>query len=108
MNAYPARAPFLIGSPSIGPKGWSGTGAFDAFTVIAGRREEIDQGRGLYPGIVQRIQRFAAAAGIDPDQAIPCCQARAVSSYLYQRQVPGDWFDLEFLEVLALGGGEVG
>lgn len=93
---------------SIDPKGWSGTAAFDAFTVITGRHEDIDQGRGLYRGIVRRINRFAAAAGIDPDYALACCQARAVSSYLYQRQVPGDWFDLKFLEVLALGDGEVG
>jgi streptomycin 6-kinase len=93
---------------SIDPKGWSGTGAFDAFTVIAGRREEIDQGLGLYKGMVRRINRFAAAAGIDPDHALACCQARAVSSYLYQRQVPGNWFDLQFLEVLALRGGELG
>ncbi|SDS98181.1 streptomycin 6-kinase [Friedmanniella luteola] len=93
---------------SIDPKGWSGTGAFDTFTVIAGRREEIDQGPGLYQGIVRRINRFAAAAGIDPDHALACCQARAVSSYYYQQQVPGNWFDLKFLEVLALSGGEVG
>ena len=83
------RAPWL----TIDPKGWSGTAAFDAFTVIAGRVE--------HQAIVDRIHRFSAAARIDPDLALACCQARAVSSYLYQQQVPGSWFDLEFLSILA-------
>jgi streptomycin 6-kinase len=97
-----SREPWL----TIDPKGWSGTAAFDTFTVIAGRREELDTGRGLYMGIVGRIHRFAAVARVDPDLALACCQARAVSSYLYQLQVRGAWFDLEFLRVLAHGGNQ--
>jgi streptomycin 6-kinase len=93
------REPWL----AIDPKGWSGTAAWDAFTVIAGRRKELHQDGDLHRGIVDRVQRFSAAARVDADLALTCCQARAVSSYLYQHIIAGAWFDLEFLRVLAHG-----
>lgn len=93
------REPWL----TIDPKGWSGTPAWDAFTVIAGRRVELQQDGDIYRGTVDRIQRFSAAVKIDADLALACCQVRAVSSYLYQHIMAGAWFDLEFLRVLAQG-----
>jgi hypothetical protein len=68
-------------------------GCLRAFTVIAGRVEDHVS--------ADRIHRFSAAARVDPDLALACCQARAVSSHLYQQQVPGSWFDMEFLRILA-------
>lgn len=94
-----SRQPWL----TIDPKGWSGTRAWDAFTVIAGRREQLQQGGDIYRGAVNRVQRFSTAAKVDPDLALACCQARAVSSYFYQHLVQGAWFDVEFLRVLAHG-----
>jgi len=93
------REPWL----AIDPKGWSGPLAWDTFTVIAGRREDLQQHDDISRDISDRIQRFSAAAGINPDLAAACCQARAVSSYLYQHIMAGAWFDLEFLRVLAQG-----
>lgn len=91
------REPWL----AIDPKGWSGTLAWDAFTVIAGRREELQQYGDISRGISSRIRLFSAAAGIDRDLAVACCQAREVSSYLYQHLMKeGTWFDLEFLRAL--------
>ena len=94
------REPWL----TIDPKGWSGSAAFDAFTVIAGGRQQLDLGEGPYEEFVRRVGRFAAAAQVDPDLALACCQARAVSSYLHQLQFPGTWFDLEYLKVIVLVG----
>lgn len=93
------RQPWL----TIDPKGWSGTPAWEAFTVIAGRREELVE-VDLYGAVVNRVQQFATAARVDKDLALACCQARAVSSYFYQHLVSGAWFDAEFLRVLAHGG----
>lgn len=93
------REPWL----TIDPKGWTGTAAFDTFTVVAGRREELDTGSGLYRGVLERVYRFASAALVHPDLALACCQARAVSSYFYQLEVPGSWFDMAFLHALAIG-----
>lgn len=90
------REPWL----TIDPKGRSGPLAWDAFTVIAGRLEELQQHGDISHGVSDRVRRFSAAAGIDPDLASACCQARAVSSYLYQHIMAGAWFDLEFLRVL--------
>lgn len=86
---------------TIDPKGWSGPLAWDAFTVIAGQREELQQHSDISRGVSDRIRRFCAAAGIEPDLALACCQARAVSAYLYQHIITGAWFDLEFLRALA-------
>lgn len=94
------REPWL----AIDPKGWRGPSAWDTFTVIAGRREELRQQGDISRGVSDRVQRFSTAAGIGPDLAAACCQARAVSSYLYQNIMAGSWFDLEFLRVLAQGG----
>ena len=58
---------------AINPTGWSGTAAFDAFTVVAGRREQLDLGSGLYMEIVRRVYRFAAPPLVDPDLASACC-----------------------------------
>lgn len=91
------REPWLI----IDPKGWSGTAAFDAFTVVVadpGLRTGAPQPMSV---LRRRIRRFATLAGVDEELAVACSQARAVSSYLYQRQQPGDWFGLELLSGLA-------
>ena len=66
------REPWL----AIDPKGWSGPLAWDTFTVIAGRREDLQQHDDISRDISDRIQRFSAAAGINPDLAAACCQAR--------------------------------
>lgn len=94
------RQPWL----AIDPKGWSGTLAWDAFTVVCGRRDELQQVGDLRRSIRRRVHRFSTAAGADTDLAIACCQARAVSSYLYQHLVPGSWFDLDLLRQLAEHG----
>jgi len=93
------REPWL----TIDPKGWFGTAAFDAFTVIAGGRDQLSIGEGLHAAIVGRVRRFATAARVDLDLALACCQARAVSAYLYQLDRPGAWFDAELLKVIAHG-----
>ena len=93
------REPWL----TIDPKGWFGTAAFDAFTVAAGGREHLSIGDGLHTAITRRVRAFAAAAGVNGDLAVACCQARAVSSYLYQLTIPRVWFDAEFLKVIAIG-----
>ena len=92
------REPWL----TIDPKGWFGTAAFDAFTVAVGGREQLRLGPGLYTAFARRVRRFAAAAHVNPDLALACCQARAVSSYLYQLTIPRVWFDAKLLEVIAL------
>ena len=94
------REPWL----TIDPKGWFGTAAFDAFTVAVGGREQLRLDAGLYAGFARRVRRFATAAHVDPDVALACCQARAVSSYLYQLTIPRVWFDAKLLEVIALSG----
>lgn len=58
---------------------------------------------GLHVVIKRRVRQFAAAARVNPDLALACCQARAVSSYLYQLTIPRVWFDAEFLRIIALG-----
>lgn len=93
------REPWL----TIDPKGWFGTAAFDAFTVAAGGREQLGIDGGLHAAIKRRVRQFAAAARVNGDLALACCQARAVSSYLYQLTIPRVWFDAEFLKVIALG-----
>lgn len=93
------RQPWL----TIDPKGWSGPAAWDAFTVVAGRRAELQQEPDLHRGVRARIERFCAAAGADPGLAAACCQARAVSSYLYEHIAGGSWSDLELLSALAEG-----
>lgn len=90
------RQPWL----AIDPKGWSGTGAFDAFTVIAGKRQELEQADDVGAAIIERIRRFTLAAHLDPELSLLCCQARAASAYLHQVQQRGDWFDLHFLRCL--------
>lgn len=92
------REPWL----TIDPKGWSGTATFDAFTVAVGGREQLRPDSGLYDMFARRARRFAAAAHVDPDLALACCQARAVGSYLYQLTIPRVWFDAKLLEVIAL------
>ena len=90
------REPWL----AIDPKGWSGSAAFDAFTVILGRSTGLSRGSDLQNQLLDRIRRFADAAGVDTSLAVACCQARAVSSYLYQLQQDGDWFALDLLRTL--------
>ncbi|ROS72298.1 streptomycin 6-kinase/streptomycin 6-kinase [Curtobacterium sp. PhB130] len=88
------REPWL----AIDPKGWRGSAAYDAFTVVAGKREGLRDAPDLDRVFRDRIRRFADTAGVDAATALACVQARATSSYLYQRLQPGDWFELELLE----------
>lgn len=91
------REPWL----AIDPKGWRGSAAFDAFTVIAGRRDELQHTADLEHAIRGRVHRYATAADVNADIALACCQARATSSYLYQHLQQGDWFDLDLLRCAA-------
>lgn len=88
------REPWL----AIDPTGWRGTAAYDAFTVAAGGRNAWRGVRDVESELRKRIRRFSAAAGVDNDVALACTQARATSSYLYQRSTAGTWFDLDMLE----------
>lgn len=91
------REPWLI----IDPKRWSGTVAFDAFTVV-GADPGLRTGAPPTPQVLRGwVDRFAAAAGVDAELARACTQARAVSSYLHQVRQPEDWFALELLRTLA-------
>lgn len=87
------REPWL----AIDPKGWSGTAAHDTFTVIAAGSTGLREEPNVEEALRLRIDRFAAAAGIDPELALACSQARAVSSYLYQLQRDGEWLDRRLL-----------
>lgn len=93
------RQPWL----AIDPKGWTGTAAFDAFTVIIGGRDGLAPGSRLDIEVTRRISRFATTAAVDPDLAAACCQTRAVSAYFYQLQLPDPGFDLELARALAAG-----
>jgi streptomycin 6-kinase len=93
------REPWL----TIDPKGWFGTAAFDAFTVVAGGREQLSIGDGSHAAITRRPRASATAEDVNGDLALACCQTRAVSSYLYQLTVPRVWFDAAFLRVFAIG-----
>ncbi len=92
------RQPWL----AIDPKGWRGTAAYDAFTVAAGKREALLAAADPERAFRDRIRRFASAADVDAGLALACVQARATSSYLYQRLHTGDWFALELLRRVAL------
>jgi len=92
------REPWL----AIDPKGWRGTAAYDAFTVIAGRPGQLRATDDLDRQLRARIRRYSAAAGVDHDLAAACCQARATSSLLYQQASSGNWFDEELLRQLVL------
>jgi len=92
------REPWL----AIDPKGWRGTAAYDAFTVIAGRPGQLRATDDLDRQLRARIRRYSAAAGVDHDLAAACCQARATSSLLYQQASPGNWFHEELLRRLVL------
>jgi len=75
-NILPAvREPWL----TIDPKGWAGTAAYDAFTVMTGRPEDLDRTTRLNRALTTRVRRFASAAHVDADLALACCQARATS-----------------------------
>jgi len=92
------REPWL----AIDPKGWRGTAAYDAFTVVAGRQDQLRPDQDLDRQLQDRVRQFAVAAGVDPELAADCCQARATSSLLSQQAHPGDWFDMEMLRRLVL------
>jgi len=92
------REPWL----AIDPKGWRGTAAYDAFTVIAGRPGQLRATDDLDRQLRARIRRYSSAAGVDHDLAAACCQARATSSLLYQQASSGNWFDEELLRRLVL------
>lgn len=91
------RQPWL----AIDPKGWRGTAAYDAFTVAAGKREALLDAADPERAFRDRIRRFATAADVDAGLALACVQARATSSYLYQRLHTGDSFALELLRRVA-------
>lgn len=92
------REPWL----AIDPKGWRGTAAYDAFTVIAGRADQLRAAADLEGQIRARVRRFSAAAGVDHDLAAACCQARATSALLYQQNSSGVWFHEQLLRRLVL------
>ena len=46
--------------------------------------EQLSIDDGLHAVIKRRVRQFAAAARVNPDHALACRQARAVSSYLYR------------------------
>lgn len=75
------REPWL----AIDPKGWRGTAAYDAFTVVASNPAELAAAPDLGRAMRERIHRFARAAGVDGSLAVACAQARATSSSLYER-----------------------
>lgn len=81
----PTREPWL----AIDPKGWCGTAAWDAFTVVAGRGGRLRDATDVRAAVRDRVRRFAAAAGVDPALAAALGQARAVSSWLYQQRYEG-------------------
>lgn len=85
------REPWL----AIDPIGWRGTAAFDAFTVVAKTTPTRD--------LAGLITRFSHAAQVDPELAERCCQARAVTAYLHQEHVGGEWFDRDVLLALISG-----
>lgn len=62
----------------------AGAGAFEAFTVIAGKRQELKQADNVGAALIKRIRRFSLAAHLDPELSLLCCQARAASAYLHQ------------------------
>lgn len=86
---------------AIDPKGWRGTAAYDAFTVVMGRRGDLAASSDLPRVIRARVRRFADAAGVGNDLAAACCQARATSSLLHQDMADGNWFDRELLTAVA-------
>ena len=69
----------------------------------SGATEQLSIDDGLHAVIKLRVRQFAAAARVNPDHALACRQARAVSSYLYQLTIPRVWFDAEFLRIITLG-----
>ncbi|MBO2463253.1 aminoglycoside phosphotransferase family protein [Actinomadura violacea] len=87
-----SREPWL----AIDPQGRRGTAAFDAFTVITERPSRLM----ARAAVLARIRRYGSAAGVDPELALACCQARASSAYLHQHGGNGDWFDLDLLRTL--------
>ncbi|MGU3409026.1 aminoglycoside phosphotransferase family protein [Microbacterium sp. M1A1_1b] len=82
------REPWL----AIDPKGWRGTAAYDAFTVVAVRAGDLLETADPERAFVDRVRRFAGAAGVDAELALACVQARATSSLLYERLHRGSWF----------------
>jgi len=78
-----------------------GTAAYDAFTVVMGRRGDLAASSDLPRVIRARVRRFADAAGVGNDLAAACCQARATSSLLHQDMADGNWFDRELLTAVA-------
>jgi streptomycin 6-kinase len=75
---------------AIDPKGWRGSAAYDAFTVAAGKPGELHDADDIERALLGRIRRFARAADVDSGAAIALAQARATSSYLYERLHAGD------------------
>jgi streptomycin 6-kinase len=69
---------------AIDPQGWTGTAAFDAFTIVTGSGLESVPESDRWSAVVRLVERFAGAAGVETDLAVACCQARAVSSFLHQ------------------------
>jgi streptomycin 6-kinase len=88
---------------AIDPQGWTGTAAFDAFTIATGSRLESVPESDRWGAVVQLVARFAHAAGVDTGLAMACCQARAVSAFLHQLGGPAT-FDPNVLRMLAQAG----
>lgn len=75
------REPWL----AIDPKGYAGTAAFDAATIVRDRPEELLAAADLRKELLRRIEIFSEAAEVDRDLAVRATQARMVSSAFWER-----------------------
>lgn len=82
-NVLPGeREPWL----AVDPKGYVGDPAYDAFTLLRGRCEELLAAPDPRSGLLRRLGIFADAAGVDRDRARRWAQARAVTAALWGRR----------------------
>jgi streptomycin 6-kinase len=75
------REPWL----AIDPKGYAGTAAFDAATIVRDRPEELFAAADLRKALLRRIEIFSEAAEVDRELAVRATQARMVSSAFWER-----------------------
>ncbi|WP_170284631.1 aminoglycoside phosphotransferase family protein [Kribbella amoyensis] len=73
------REPWLV----IDPKGFAGSAAYDAGTIVRYRPEEV--AGDVRGGLLRRIAIFSEAAGVDRVLAVRATQARMVSGALWGR-----------------------
>ena len=75
------REPWL----AIDPKGFAGSAAYDAATIVRDRPEELLAGADLRRALIRRIDIFSEAAQVDRELARRATQARMVSSAFWER-----------------------